>query len=334
MKEKTIDYSFDNGLVIMEGDKTVLRIAKEELLEKASKMNSAELPKPPASYLAKWCHGDKTGAVELYLFNKDKPGVPIVMFYPWGEAYAKRIIRGESERLARSLDRPIVFVEQSGFGKSSVIPKTVQREIKKSGSFMAMGKLLAKPLAQYLREELKADEIHICGCSQGGRVALAAACYLEGINSTVSIVDPPGMTPHNALSLLHRFCVKEGLIHSRKYLKHARRITEHGAMSLISLRDTTSPAYIRQSFFSFPMAFRKACLTLDIAQAARNAKMICVVALEKSELNAFEDWGRSWEGIKNTRILSIPKHTHMIINCKPAIRFLITEKLVQLAQMH
>ena len=162
------------------------------------------------------------GAVEVALYKSplNEYGELKIVTMGWGgnlEASIARLEAAESTKQNPGTD--MLIINNPGSGNSSPIPRSVMKEMKRTGSFMPYGELLAEPvrdLYQYYAQ------ISISGHSMGARTGIALGRYIGPVEY-ITATDPPGSRKLGLVGLANAFMLKEGA-HAREYSKHTDNI--------------------------------------------------------------------------------------------------------------
>ena len=118
-----------------------------------------------------------------------------------------------------------------GIGNSGMLPKSVQKEIRQTGSYASAGEYYAKVLEHVARDY---DEVNIAGHSLGARVATGVAANMTpGAVSELRLHDPTGTREMSLVDIAVSFFGKEGA-ENGKYVKESASPTAKEA-GLISL---------------------------------------------------------------------------------------------------
>ena len=240
------------------------------------------------------------------------------------------------------LFRSYMVMNGPGIGNSGMLPKSVQKEIRQTGSYVPAGEYYAKVLEHVAQDY---DEVNVAGHSLGARQAAGIVANMEpGAVSELRLHDPTGTRDMSLGGIAVGFFGKEGAEDAR-YAKESASPTakEAGLIPLAveapHLRDTEyakgvqfSPEELDrpfevpkngwiQSFLVDPSGLKRNAFEGDFRAAAPNVrKRIDILVPELSHLNKWEDIQMIVERARN--IPNIPeisqwnilRHTHANMN--------------------
>lgn len=135
-------------------------------------------------------------------------------FYGWGGNLRHPNAQREAIALQhRQPDVAHVFVNGPGIGSSSMLPPTVRREIRRTGSYLPLGEYLG-PVAEYIAQDY--DTVVMGGHSLGARMATAATAYMEPKSiDELRLHDPVGTDDMGLLGIARNFMLREGADNAR-----------------------------------------------------------------------------------------------------------------------
>lgn len=223
--KKQPDYAFDKGLNLervahlapgSDGKLTQphdgLQIATAEEMRKLATepyadrshvervINQVEHPRYVRSF-------GRTAFEAAVLGNPDAKELTAV-FYGWGGNFRAPLAQAEVVALtAANPDKAFLVVNGPGIGNSSSLPKTAQREIRKTGSYDALGEVLA-PVMDHIGQDY--DAVTVGGHSLGARTATAVAAHMERKPDELRPHDPTGTRKMSLGGIAARFFAGEG----------------------------------------------------------------------------------------------------------------------------
>lgn len=268
------------------------------------------------------------------------------VYYGWGGAFRHPNAQREAVNMVYANPNVAYMVMNGpGVGNSDILPKSVQKEIRQTGSYVPAGEYYAKVLEHFGQDY---DEIRVAGHSLGARQAAGIAANMEpGAVSELRLHDPTGTRDMSLGGIAANFFVKE-LAEDLRYKKASASPTvKETGLTLLAveaprLRDIEyakgvqfSPEELDrpfeapkngwiQSFLVDPSGLKRNAFEGDFQAAAPNVrKRIDILVPELSHLNKWEDIRMIVERVRN--IPNIPeisqwnilRHTHANMN-RPA----------------
>ncbi len=365
MNEKcntTIDHGFDDGLRLKrvshivptaEGtenklfnDGKIIQISPERIEElevnpwldinKDQKEKVIEQVRDP-----RYIRGLGGIGIEVAMFGKLNAKKLQAVYYGWGGAFRHRnALREALDMVYANPDIAYMVMNGPGIGNSGMLPKSVQKEIRQTGSYASAGEYYAKVLEHVARDY---DEVNVAGHSLGARVATGVVANMTpGAVSELRLHDPTGTREMNLVDIAVSFFGKEGA-ENGKYVKESASPTakEAGLISLpveaphrieciggvgLSLEELGRPfeapenGWIQQ-FLVDPSGLTRNAFEKDFRMAAPNVRdSIHILVPELSHLNKWEDIqmiverARNIPGIPEIDQWNILRHTHANMN--------------------
>ena len=363
----TPDYSFDEGLRLervshivpaaegtenkLSNDGRIIQISPERIEEleanpwldinKDQKEKAIEQLKNP-----RYIRGLGGVGIEVALIGDPSAGELQAVYYGWGGAFRHPNAQREAVNMVyANPDVAYMVMNGPGIGNSGMLPKSVQKEIRQTGSYVPAGEYYAKVLEHVAQDY---DEVNVAGHSLGARQAAGIVANMEpGAVSELRLHDPTGTRDMSLGGIAVGFFGKEGA-ENGKYVKESASPTakEAGLIPLAveapHLRDTEyakgvqfSPEELDrpfeapkngwiQSFLVDPSGLKRNAFEGDFQAAAPNVrKRIDILVPELSHLNKWEDIQMIVERARNIRnIPNIPeisqwnilRHTHANMN--------------------
>ena len=263
------------------------------------------------------------------------------VYYGWGGAFRHPNAQREAVNMVyANPDIAYMVMNGPGIGNSGMLPKSVQKEIRQTGSYASAGEYYAKVLEHVARDY---DEVNIAGHSLGARVATGVAANMTpGAVSELRLHDPTGTREMSLVDIAVSFFGKEGA-ENGKYVKESASPTakEAGLISLpveaphrieciggvgLSLEELGRPfeapenGWIQQ-FLVDPSGLTRNAFEKDFRVAAPNVRdSIHILVPELSHLNRWEDIqmiverARNIPGIPEIDQWNILRHTHANMN--------------------
>lgn len=368
MNEKcstTIDYGFDDGLRLkrishivptaegtenkLSNDGKIIQISPERMKElevnpwldinKDQKEKVIEQLKNP-----RYIRGLGGIGFEAAVFGDIDAEELQVVYYGWGGAF--RHPNAQREERSKVYAKPNVaymVMNGPGVGNSGMLPKSVQKEIRQTGSYVSAGEYYAKILEHVAQDY---DKVNVAGHSLGARVATGVAANMApGAVSELRLHDPTGTRDMSLGGIALNFFVKEGLENAR-YSKASASPTakEAGLIHLpVEAPNPIDIKYIKsvhfspeelnrppfeapengwiQQFLVDPSGLARNAFENDFRVAAPNVRnAIHVLVPELSHLNKWEDIqmiverARNIPGIPEIDQWNILRHTHANMN--------------------
>ena len=367
MNEKcntSIDYGFDDGLRLkrvshivptaegtenkLSNDGKIIQISPERMKElevnpwvdvnSDRKEKVIEQLKDP-----RYIRGLGGVGIEVAIIGDPNAEELQAVYYGWGGAFRHPNAQREAVNMVYANPNVAYMVMNGpGIGNSGMLPKSVQKEIRQTGSYVPAGEYYAKVLEHVAQDY---DKVNVSGHSLGARVATGvAANMVPGTVSELRLHDPTGTRDMSLGGIAVGFFGKEGAEDAR-YAKESASPTakEAGLMPLAVeapyLHDIEyakgvqfSPVELNhpfevpkngwiQQFLVDPSGLKRNAFENDFRVAAPNVRnAIHVLVPELSHLNKWEDIQTIVERARN--IPNIPeisqwnilRHTHANMN--------------------
>ena len=256
MNEKcntTIDYGFDDGLrlervshIVPAAEGTENKLSNDGKIIQISPERMKELEINPWDDVNKYgiekvieqlrnpryIRGLGGIGIEVAVFGKRNAKKLQVVYYGWGGDFRHRNAHREAgDMVYANPDIAYMVMNGPGIGNSDMLPKSVQKEIRQTGSYVSAGEYYAKVLEHVAQDY---DEVNVAGHSLGARVATGVAANMTpGAVSELRLHDPTGTRDMSLGGIALNFFVKEGLENAR-YSKASASPTakEAGLVSL------------------------------------------------------------------------------------------------------
>ena len=265
------------------------------------------------------------------------------VYYGWGGAFRHPNAQREAVNMVYANPNVAYMVMNGpGIGNSGMLPKSVQKEIRQTGSYVPAGEYYAKVLEHVAQDY---DKVNVAGHSLGARVATGVAANIApGAVSELRLHDPTGTRDMSLGGIAVGFFGKEG-VEDARYAKESASPTakEAGLMPLAVeapyLHDIEyakgvqfSPVELNrpfeapengwiQQFLVDPSGLKRNAFENDFRVAAPNVRnAIHVLVPELSHLNKWEDIqmiverARNIPGIPEIDQWNILRHTHANMN--------------------
>ena len=367
MNEKcntTIDYGFDEGLRLkqvshivstiegtenkLSNDGKIIQISPERMKElevnpwldinKDQKEKVIEQLRNP-----RYIRGLGGVGIEVAIIGDPNAEELQAVYYGWGGAFRHPNAQREAVNMVYANPNVAYMVMNGpGIGNSGMLPQSVQKEIRQTGSYVSAGEYYAKVLEHVAQDY---DKVNVAGHSLGARVATGvAANMVPDAVSELRLHDPTGTRDMGLGGIAVGFFGKEGAEDAR-YVKESASPTakEAGLMPLAVeapyLHDIEyakgvqfSPVELNrpfeapengwiQQFLVDPSGLKRNAFENDFRVAAPNVRnAIHVLVPELSHLNKWEDIQTIVERARN--IPNIPeisqwnilRHTHANMN--------------------
>ena len=249
----TPDYSFDDGLRLkrvshimptaegtenkLSNDDKIIQISPERIEElevnpwldinKDQKEKVIEQLRNP-----RYIRGLGGVGIEVAIIGDPNAEELQAVYYGWGGAFRHPNAQREAVNMVYANPNVAYMVMNGpGIGNSGMLPKSVQKEIRQTGSYASAGEYYAKVLEHVARDY---DEVNIAGHSLGARVATGVAANMTpGAVSELRLHDPTGTREMSLVDIAVSFFGKEGA-ENGKYVKESASPTAKEA-GLISL---------------------------------------------------------------------------------------------------
>lgn len=353
---KPTDYGFENGLQVAEIDsglrqgKTIQLATQEDMRRLAEESyNSNHINKTVEQlrdqrYIRVFSGLGRVG-LEVAIFGNENANKIQAVLYGWGgDDHNPVAIREASVLACGNPDTAIVVVNMPGVGNSGMLPESVRKEIRKTGSYDSLGEYVG-PVIDHVAKDF--DEVSVGGHSLGGRVATSSVAHMESKVNELRLFDPVGSRKMGVVALGWNFIVKEGMElirYGKKSLSPSAKklgleflqredpkvIEEVGKLSEESSVEFASPKQgWRQQFLTDPFALSNDGLLEDLLKAAPNVRNnIIIFVPEGSHLTNMRDVARI-VGIVNGEPKStsaevglygiLNNHTHNVMNDPTAL---------------
>ena len=225
----TIDYGFDDGLRLervshivptAEGtenkssnDGKIIQISPERIEElevnpwldinKDQKEKVIEQVRDP-----RYIRGLGGIGIEVAVFGNPNAKKLQAVYYGWGGAFRHRnALREAVDMVYANPDVAYMVMNGPGIGNSGMLPKSVQKEIRQTGSYVSAGEYYAKVLEHVAQDY---DEVNVAGHSLGARVATGVAANMTpGAVSELRLHDPTGTREMSLVDIAVSFFGKE-----------------------------------------------------------------------------------------------------------------------------
>lgn len=367
MNEKcntTIDYSFDDGLRLervshivptaegtenmLSNDGKIIQISPERIEElevnpwldinKDQKEKNIEQLRNPRYIRGLGGIGFEAAVVG----NLNAKKLQVVYYGYCGDFHHPNAGREIDAMVYANPDVAYMVMNGPGIGNSGMLPKSVQKEIRQTGSYVSAGEYYAKVLEHVAQDY---DEVNVAGHSLGARVATGVAANMTpGAVSELRLHDPTGTREMSLVDIAVDFFGKEGTENAR-YAKASASPTakEAGltplAVEVPRLRDIEYTKGVQfslealdrpfeapkngwiQSLLVDPSGLKRNAFEKDFRMAAPNVRdSIHVLVPELSHLNKWEDIqmiverARNIPGIPEIDQWNILRHTHANMN--------------------
>lgn len=353
---ESTDYSFENGLRIAEiypdlRQGNTIQLATQEDMRRLAEesYNSNHINKTVEQlrdqrYIRVFSGLGRVG-LEVAIFGNENANKIQAVLYGWGgDDHNPVAIREASVLACGNPDTAIVVVNMPGVGNSGMLPESVRKEIRKTGSYDSLGEYVG-PVIDHVAKDF--DEVSVGGHSLGGRVATSSVAHMESKVNELRLFDPVGSRKMGVVALGWNFIVKEGMElirYGKKSLSPSAKklgleflqredpkvIEEVGKLSEESSVEFASPKQgWRQQFLTDPFALSNDGLLEDLLKAAPNVRNnIIIFVPEGSHLTNMRDVARI-VGIVNGEPKStsaevglygiLNNHTHNVMNDPTAL---------------
>ena len=360
----TIDYGFDDGLRLervshivpaaegtenkLSNDGKIIQISPERIKElevnpwldinKDQKEKVIEQLRNP-----RYIRGLGGVGIEVALIGDPSAEELQAVYYGWGGAFRHPNAQREAVNMVyANPDVAYMVMNSPGIGNSGMLPKSVQKEIRQTGSYVSAGEYYAKVLEHVARDY---DKVNVAGHSLGARMATGIVANMEpGAVSELRLHDPVGMRDMGLVALAGSFIVIEGA-ENGKYVKESASPTakEVGLTPLTveapRLRDIEYAKGVQfslealdrpfeapkngwiQSLLVDPSGLKRNAFEGDLREAAPNVrKRIDILVPELSHLNKWEDIQTIVERVRSIPHIpeisqwDILRHTHANMN--------------------
>ena len=352
---KPTDYDFKNGLQVAKIDsglrqgKTIQLATQEDMRRLAEEsynsnhMNKTVEQLRDPRYIRVFSGLGRVG-IEVAIFGNENANKIQSVLYGWGNFRHPNAIREAAVLACENPDKAIMVVNMPGVGNSGMLPESVRKEIRKTGSYDSLGEYVG-PVIDHVAEDF--DEVSVGGHSLGGRVVTSSVAHMESKVNELRIFDPVGSRKMGIVALGWNFIGKEGVELTRygkeslspsakelglEFLQREdpKVIEEVGKLSGESSVEFASPKQgWRQQFLTDPFALSNDGLLEDLLKAAPNVRnSIIIFVPEGSHLTNMRDMARI-VGIVNGEPKStsaevglygiLNNHTHNVMNDPTAL---------------
>lgn len=352
---KPTDYDFKNGLQVAKIDsglrqgKTIQLATQEDMRRLAEEsynsnhMNKTVEQLRDPRYIRVFSGLGRVG-LEVAIFGNENANKIQSVLYGWGNFRHPNAIREAAVLACENPDKAIMVVNMPGVGNSGMLPESVRKEIRKTGSYDSLGEYVG-PVIDHVAEDF--DEVSVGGHSLGGRVVTSSVAHMESKVNELRIFDPVGSRKMGIVALGWNFIGKEGVELTRygkeslspsakelglEFLQREdpKVIEEVGKLSGESSVEFASPKQgWRQQFLTDPFALSNDGLLEDLLKAAPNVRnSIIIFVPEGSHLTNMRDMARI-VGIVNGEPKStsaevglygiLNNHTHNVMNDPTAL---------------
>lgn len=269
-----------------------------------------------------------TTAVEMCVVGPENPERIMISLYGWGGNTRHPVAVNEAMALrANNPDTQIVYVNTPGAGRSSLLPKSVEKQIAQEGSWLGQGEILAKALSRVI----DGRKVDLRGHSLGARQAVAMAPFIESGAETMILNDPTGARRLGLAGIANSFILQEGR-HLGNYLKVTPfpEVAEAQKAPISSaMKDTLggTKGSLWHQIFVDPRGLSKGGLETDLSVVIPHIeKKLRIISPEYSALNAPEDVAnilKRVSGLAQTSLdieqFVLEGHTHSWIAAAPAV---------------
>lgn len=340
---KKPDYSFENGLRgnlydLSEGRDQYFEMTRDQL--KGVSVGDEKLKSEVNERILnpRLVRGIGGVALEIVTLGPDDAEDVVFVSYGWGGNVRHPVARYEAQVLtANNPDKQLVFMNNFGTGKSSLLPKVVSKEIQKTGQYGPMGEYAASvfdKIADGRTTQLR-------GHSLGARTATGVAPYLEKPADTLILNDPTGTRKMGLLAIAKNFALTEGK-HLNGYMNAgfdpvASDLQQNPVKS--SIWDTVegTKGGWKQQFLVDPSGLSKSAFENDLRLAIPHVEReIRVISPELSALNDPRDiadiLGRCRDVEKSTALLRqfvLFDHTHSVVTIPQVLATLYEQNVDQ-----
>ena len=348
---KRTDYGFENGLQVAKIDsglrqgKTIQLATQEDMRRLAEEsynsnhMNKTVEQLRDQRYIRVFSGLGRVG-IEVAIFGNENANKIQAVLYGWGGNFRHpNAIREAAVLACENPNTAIMVMNMPGVGNSGMLPESVRKEIRKTGSYGSLGEYVG-PVIDHVAKDF--DEVSVGGHSLGGRVATSSVAHMESKVNELRIFDPVGSRKMGIVALGWNFIGKEGVEltrYGKKSLSPSAKklgleflqredpkvIEEVGKLSEESSVEFAPPEQgWRQQFLTDPFALSNDGLLEDLLKAAPNVRNnIIIFVPEGSHLTNMRDVARI-VGIVNGEPKStsaevglygiLNNHTHNVMN--------------------
>lgn len=348
---KRTDYGFENGLQVAKIDsglrqgKTIQLATQEDMRRLAEEsynsnhMNKTVEQLRDPRYIRVFSGLGRVG-LEVAIFGNENANKIQAVLYGWGGNFRHpNAIREAAVLACENPDAAIMVVNMPGVGNSGMLPESVRKEIRKTGSYGSLGEYVG-PVIDHVAKDF--DEVSVGGHSLGGRVATSSVAHMESKVNELRLFDPVGSRKMGIVALGWNFIGKEGM----ELIRYGKKSLSPSAKELgLKFLQREDPKVIeevgkllgessvefappkqgwRQQFLTDPFALSNDGLLEDLLKAAPNVRNnIIIFVPEGSHLTNMRDMARI-VGIVNGEPKStsaevglygiLNNHTHNVMN--------------------
>lgn len=338
------DYSFKNGLHVTERtfdqhgqyDDAKVVYTRDEIQDLPNSGQDYERDQDVAEAMAETHLAKGIGgrAIEYGLVGRGSE--LMVVRYGWGGNMVHPVAVNEAQALAASNpDKTLMFMNVPGAGRSDALPRSMSREIARSGSYDPLGEFTVEALASVFDDY---DKISVRGHSMGGRTAISMVGAMDKPVEDLIVNDPPGSRHLGLKGMAEQYMVKEGT-HISKYAEgpldeHAVELQNQPVSSVIlgMLRLVGNGGFWQQMVRD-PLAMSEEGLQADLERAAHNVKNEIIISSPAlSEINDWRDISDIQARIAKltdatVRQRIIEGHTHALVTMPSILGLLYQDKL-------
>ena len=214
---KPTDYDFENGLQVAKIDsdlrqgKTIQIAAPEDMRRLSEDPYSPEHINKIVEQVKnpRYIRGLGGVGIEVALIGNVGSDKLKVGAYGWGGNF--RHPNALREAITMTYNDPnaaYMVMNMPGVGNSGMLPKSVRKEIRKTGSYDSLGEYIG-PVLDYIGEDY--DSIMVGGHSLGARVATSSVSHMDSKVDELRLFDPVGSRNMGLVALAANFIGKEGL---------------------------------------------------------------------------------------------------------------------------
>ena len=217
---KRTDYGFENGLQVAKIDsglrqgKTIQLATQEDMRRLAEEsynsnhMNKTVEQLKDPRYIRVFSGLGRVG-IEVAIFGNENANKIQAVLYGWGGNFRHpNAIREAAVLACENPDTAIMVMNMPGVGNSGMLPESVRKEIRKTGSYGSLGEYVG-PVIDHVAKDF--DEVSVGGHSLGGRVATSSVAHMESKVNELRIFDPVGSRKMGIVALGWNFIGKEGV---------------------------------------------------------------------------------------------------------------------------
>lgn len=353
---KPTDYGFENGLQVAEIDsglrqgKTIQLATQEDMRRLAEEsynsnhMNKTVEQLRDPRYIRVFSGLGRVG-IEVAIFGNENANKIQAVLYGWGGNFRHpNAIREAAVLACENPDAAIMVMNMPGVGNSGMLPESVRKEIRKTGSYGSLGEYVG-PVIDHVAKDF--DEVSVGGHSLGGRVATSSVAHMESKVNELRLFDPVGSRKMGIVALGWNFIGKEGM----ELIRYGKKSLSPSAKELgLQFLSREDPKYVeviedfsersnsefvvpkqgwRQQFLTDTFALSKDGFAEDLLRAAPNVQReINIFTPEGSHLTNMRDIayivgivnGEPRSTAAEARLFGIlDRHTHNVMNVPAAL---------------